>query len=119
MKKRQVRPRVVTGTPSVELSRKEFVLRFHRRHEDPAFEKVSQSLDAVAEVAWKNYIEYHKSPRKRKAGSSFADPDYELSLDWLAARKRIRKAERAQRRRGAPSRILVINGSARSDQSCP
>jgi multimeric flavodoxin WrbA len=103
----------------VELSRKEFVLRFHRRHEDPAFEKVSQSLDAVAEVAWKNYIEYHKSPRKRKAGSSFADPDYELSLDWLAARKRIRKAERAQRRRGAPSRILVINGSARSDQSCP
>jgi len=119
MKKRQVRPRVVAGTPSVELSRKEFVLRFHRRHEDPAFEKVSQSLDAVAEVAWKNYIEYHKSPRTRKAGSSFADPDYELSVDWLAARKRIREAERAQRKPGTRSRILVINGSARSDQTCP
>jgi len=119
MKKRQVSPRVVKGTPSVELSRKEFVLRFHRRHEDPAFEKVSQSLDAVAEVAWKNYIEYHKSPRTRKAGSSFADPDYELSVDWLAARKRIREAERAQRKPGTRSRILVINGSARSDQTCP
>jgi hypothetical protein len=52
----------------------------------------------VAEVAWKNYIEYHKSPRTRKAGSAFADPGYELSLDWLAARKRIRAAERAQRK---------------------
>ena len=119
MTRRRRRPRVVTGTPSVELSRKEFVLRFHRRHEDPAFEKVSKPLDAVAEVAWKNYIEYHKSPRTRKAGSAFADPGYELSVDWLAARRRIREAERARRRRGARSRILVINGSARSDQSCP
>jgi multimeric flavodoxin WrbA len=119
MTKRKTRPRVVTGTPSVELSRKEFVLRFRRRHEDPAFEKVAKPLDAVAEVAWKNYIEYHKSPRTRKAGGAFADPDYELSLDWLAARKRIREAERARRRPGARSRILVINGSARSDQSCP
>src|SRR6185436_13953451 len=107
MKKRQTRPRVVKGTPSVELSRKEFVLRFHRRHADPTFETVAEPLEAVADVAWKNYIEYHKSPRTRKAGKAFADPSYELSLDWLAARKRIGEAERAHRRRGARSRILV------------
>lgn len=119
MAKRRLRPRVVTGTPSVELSRKEFVLRFHRRHEDPAFEAVAQPLDVVAEVAWKNYIEYHKSPRTRRAGSAFADPSHELSVDWLAAREHIRAAERARGRPGSRSRILVINGSARSDQTCP
>ena len=64
------RPRVVKGMPSVELSRKEFILRFHRRHEDPTFDAVAKPLDAVAEVAWKNYIEYHKSPNTRKAGSA-------------------------------------------------
>lgn len=119
MTKRKNDPRVVKGMPSVELSRKEFVLRFSQRHEDPAFEKVAGPLAAVAEVAWKNYIEYHKSPRTRKAGNAFADPDFRLPLEWLAARKRIRDATRAQRRRSARSRVLIINGSARSDQTCP
>ena len=105
--------------PSVELSRREFVLRFHRRHEDPTFDAVAKPLDAVAEVAWKNYIEYHKSPRTRKAGSTYADPSYDLSRDWIATRMRIQEAQRAQRRKSGPSRILVINGSARSDQTCP
>src|SRR6185295_2665050 len=119
MAKTRSRPRVVKGMPSVELSRKEFVLRFQRRHEDPTFARVAKPLDAMAEVAWKNYIEYHKSPNKRKAGSAFADPSFELAREWLETRKRIHAAERVQRRKTGPSRILVINGSARSDQSCP
>ena len=117
--KKAPQPRVVKGMPSVELSRKEFVLRFQRRHDDPTFDTVAKPLDAVAEVAWKNYIEYHKAPRTRKAGSAYADPSYELSQDWIAARARIQEAERAHRRKGGTSRILVINGSARSDQTCP
>jgi multimeric flavodoxin WrbA len=112
-------PRVVKGMPSVELSRKEFVIRFQRRHEDPAFAAVTTPLDAVAEVAWKNYIEYHKSPNRRKAGSAFASPGFELPVEWLETRKRIQEAERKQRRRGSRSRILLINGSARSSQTCP
>jgi multimeric flavodoxin WrbA len=116
---RKAHPRVVKGSPSVELSRKEFVLRFHRRHEDPAFAAVAGPLDQVAEVAWKNYIEYHKSPNHRKAGSGFALPSFELPVEWLEASKRIREAERKQRRKGTRSRILVINGSARSSQTCP
>ena len=94
-------PRVVKGMPSVELSRKEFVLRFHQRHVDPTFDVVAKPLDAVAEVAWKNYIEYHKAPLTRKAGSAYADPSYELSRDWIAARARIKDAERSHRRKGA------------------
>jgi multimeric flavodoxin WrbA len=105
--------------PSVELSRKEFVLRFHQRHADPTFAKVAKPLDAVAEVAWKNYIEYHKSPNTRRAGSDFAEPAYELPREWLDTRKRIHAAERRRRGKSVPSRILVINGSARSDQTCP
>ncbi len=112
-------PRVVKGMPSVELSRKEFELRFHQRHVDPTFDAVAKPLDAVAEVAWKNYIEYHKAPLTRKAGSAYADPSYELSRDWIAASARIKDAERVHRRKGGTSRILVINGSARSDQTCP
>jgi len=112
-------PRIVKGMPSVELSRKEFVLRFHRRHEDPTFDGVAEPLEAVAEVAWKNYIEYHKSPNTRKAGSAFAKPAYDLPREWLETRKRILEAERVQRRKTGPSRILIINGSARSDQTCP
>jgi multimeric flavodoxin WrbA len=115
----KTKPRVVKGTPSVELSRREFVLRFHRRHADPSFDEVAKPLDAVAEVAWQNYIDYRKAPRTRKAGNAFADPAYELSQDWIEARKRIQEAERVQRRRSSPSRVLLINGSARSDQTCP
>lgn len=59
------RPRVVTGTESVELSRDEFRKRF------------------------------------------------------LETRRRIAQAQRRQRDRRSPSRVLVINGSARSDQTCP
>ena len=117
--KNKPRIRVVKGMPSVELSRREFVLRFHRRHEDSTFDAVAKPLAAVAEVAWKNYIEYHKNPNTRKAGSAFAVPSFELPREWLDARKRILKAESLRRRRGSPSRILLINGSARSDQTCP
>jgi multimeric flavodoxin WrbA len=113
------KPRVVSGSPSVELSRKEFVVRFHQRHEDPAFKAVAGQLDAVAEVAWKNYIEYHKSPNTRRAGGDFARPTYQLPTEWLDTRRRIEEAERSQRRKSSRSRILLINGSARSSQTCP
>src|SRR4029077_17527400 len=58
-------------------------------------------------------------PNTHRAGSAFSEPDYELPREWLETRKRILEAERAQRRKSGASRILVINGSARSDQSCP
>jgi multimeric flavodoxin WrbA len=111
-------PRVVKGMPSVELSREEFERRFRERFYDPAFESLERELAPLVEQAWRSYIDYHKSPRKRSAGPGFADPAFELPVEWLAARAAIAAAEQRHRSPG-PSRILLINASARTDQSCP
>jgi multimeric flavodoxin WrbA len=116
---RDAQPRVVKGMPSVELGRDEFASRFRERHLDPAFDEIGTELDAVIDAAWHAYHEYRKAPRTRTAGPEFADPSYDLSLDWLAARDAIRVAAERQKNPALPSRILVINGSARTDQSCP
>jgi multimeric flavodoxin WrbA len=112
-------PRVVKGMPSVQLSRSEFERRFFERFYDPAFDGVRTQLGQVAEVAWRNYVEYHKSPRTRRAGRGFRNPAFELPLEWLDTRERIRAAEREQKNPRSRSRILLINGSSRSDQTCP
>ena len=111
------KPRVVKEMPSVALEREEFERRFRERFEDPYFDDVD--LGAVIEVAWRSYSEHRKAPRTRKAGPEFADPNYGLSLDWLAARDAIRVAEMQHRDASLPAKILVINGSARTNQSCP
>ena len=112
-------PRVVKGMPSVELGREEFERRFRARHRDPLFDEVEDELTAVLDAAWQAYSEYRKAPRTRKAGPEFADPSYELSVDWLAARDSISAAAERHKDLKLPGRVLVINGSARSDQTCP
>ncbi len=119
MKKKDEKPRVVTGHPSVELTPEEFRRRFLERLHDPAFEGVADAVDQVVQVAWDGYIEYRRNPRTRRAGKGFADPDARLPVEWLETRERIRAAERRHKQKGARSRILVVNGSARSDQTCP
>jgi multimeric flavodoxin WrbA len=113
------KPRVVKGMPSVQLDRAEFERRLRARHQDPLFDDIDAELRAVIEAAWRSYNEYHKSPRTRKAGPEFADPDYDLSLDWLAARDAIRTAASEHSDATLPPRVLVINSSARTDRSCP
>jgi multimeric flavodoxin WrbA len=103
----------------VALSRAEFGRRFRERFYDPAFASVSAEIDALAEVAWKNYVDDRKSPRTRRAGRGFADPDAKVAVEWLDTRRKIHDAERKQRNTRSRSRILLINGSARSDQTCP
>ena len=112
-------PRVVRGGASVQLTRQEFRRRFLQRFDDPAFAVVADQLEAALAVAWVAYRDYHKSPRVQRAGRGFADPEFELPREWLETRRQIRAAARQQRRRGVPARVLVINGSARSDQTCP
>ena len=113
------RPRIVEGQESVALTKAQFLERFHQRFFDPAFQGTKEQLDAVAEVAWDGYHVYRRSPKTRKAGKGFAIPSYDLPVEWLDARRAIHDAERKQRDRRSRSRILVINGSPRSDQSCP
>ncbi len=112
-------PRVVKGMPDTTLSRAEFERRFRERFADPAFGRVADQVAALAAVAWEAYDEYRKSPHRRAAGRGFADPEFELPVEWLATRQAIRAAQHEHDRKGAPSRILVINGSMRTDLTCP
>ena len=108
-----------TGMPSVQLDKAEFKRRFRERFYDPDFEPLKGEIDKIAETAWSTYDEYHKSPRVTKAGPEFTDPDYDISVEWLAARASIRAADRQQKNRKSSSRVLIVNGSSRSDKTCP
>src|SRR3954470_14969668 len=107
------------GMPSVELPREEFEKRFRSRFADPAFRPLRREIDAIVEAAWDGYRNSRKAPVTRKAGSGFADPDYEISVDWLAARAAILAAQQRHDDTAAQPRILSVNGSARSEHSCP
>ena len=71
------------------------------------------------DAAWEAYDDYRKAPHTRKAGEGYADPDYDLSVDWIEASRKIKEAERRQKDPASPSRILLINGAARSEHTCP
>src|SRR6266511_2788122 len=68
------KPSVRKGTPSVQLAKEEFSKRARERFYDPSFAAVTPELKKIIDVAWKNYTEYHKSPRTRPAGPGFSDP---------------------------------------------
>ena len=87
------------GQGSVQLTREEFERRLRQRFYDPLFQNVDRQIAEIVEVAWKAYDEYHKSPRTRKAGPGFADPEFELPIEWLETRDRIQQAEREQQGR--------------------
>jgi multimeric flavodoxin WrbA len=112
-------PKIRTGQGNVHLSRAEFEKRYREQFYDPAFRPLEPQIKQLIEVAWDGYQEGRKSPKTRLAGKRFADPSYELSVEWLAAQTDIRRAERVHRRSTTRSRVLLICGSARSDQTCP
>ena len=114
-----ITPEVRKGQGSTHLSKEEFIRRLRERFYDPLFEPLATELQKIAEVAWTVYDEYHKSPRKQTAGPGFADPTFELPVEWLETRARIARAEREQRDSRSASRVLLICGSARSDETCP
>ncbi|TFW16633.1 flavodoxin family protein [Duganella callida] len=107
------------GQAPPKLERDEFHLRFMRSFEDPSFAPVRAALAQVEEVAWRNYDASRKSPVTQKAGPEFADPDYDLSVEWKATRDRLLEAERRQKDPQTRSRVLLIIGAARNDGSCP
>lgn len=107
------------GMPSTHLDRAEWERRFREQFFDPAFGDVEKEIAKIADVAWTSYDEYRKNPRKQRAGEGFADPDFELPVEWLDARAKVRQAARQQTNPASASRILLINGSMRSDQTCP
>ena len=103
----------------VPLSKEAFRERFYAKFYDPAFEKVRPELEKVFEVAWDGYFAYRKAPRTAPAGKGFADPKYKLSVEWRETRDRLRAAEQRQKDPKSRSRILIVNGSTRSEHTCP
>jgi NADPH-dependent FMN reductase len=112
-------PKVRTGQTPTKLAKEAYLKRWRERFYDPAFAAKNPELDAIGEIAWEAYDDARKSPRTRKAGEGFADPEYELSIEWLSARQAIIDAQKRQESRDAASRVLLICASPRTDQTCP
>ena len=115
----QKAPEPRKGQGDVKLTREEFGRRIAERFYDPAFDSMRAEVDRLIEIAWRNYDEYHKSPRKRAAGEGFADPTYDLPLEWLATHAALREAQSRHDDQNGPARILLICAAARHDQTCP
>ena len=105
--------------PFRPLTKEQFRARFYERFYDPAFDAVRAELEKVFEKAWDGYNVYRKSPRTQSAGPGFAEPGFELPVEWLKTRAAIQAAQARQQDANSPSRILVVNGSTRSEHTCP
>ena len=62
--------------------------------DNPAFRTEDQSIAKLEEIAWQAYAEGRKAPFTQDAGAGYADPGYQLSIEWVATRKRIDDAQR-------------------------
>ncbi len=113
------RMKVRRGMPSVALDKTEFARRLRHRFYDPAFGPAESEIERIIDLAWDGYREDRKAPRTKPAGPGYADPAYELSIEWSEASRAIEQAEREHKARSSRSRILLVNGSSRSDQTCP
>jgi len=105
--------------PPRKLAHDAFVSRFLDQFRDPAFDHLRGELGAVAEAAWDAYADSRKAPITRKAGPGFKDPDYEIAVDWLETRAAIQRAQQRFEDRAGPVCLLLINGSARTEHTCP
>jgi multimeric flavodoxin WrbA len=112
-------PQVRKGQAPKKLGREQFTQRFERAFVDPRFDTEREAIARLAEIAWRNYRDGRKAPRTEKAGAGFADPSYDLSVEWREARDRVRDAQARQGDPAGPSRVLVIIGSPRNDGTCP
>ena len=81
------------GQAPAVLSRTVFHERFMQSFMDPAFRAEDEAISRFEAIAWDAYQEGRKSPVTRKAGPGYADPDHDLSVEWLATKDRIDKAQ--------------------------
>ena len=107
------------GQAPASLTRAEFGRRFNRRYYDPAYEAERAAIARLENIAWDAHQEGRKAPFTRPAGRGYADPTYPISMEWLDTRKRLKAAQKRWHDKTAPSRILIICGSARNDGTCP
>ncbi len=107
------------GQAPAPLKRAQFSERFRAFFVDPAFRTEDRSIERLEAIAWDAYQEGRKAPLTQKAGPGYADPDYELSSEWVANKQRIDAAQARWGQKKTPSRVLLICGAARNDGTCP
>jgi multimeric flavodoxin WrbA len=107
------------GQAPATLSRDKFHERFMQSFVDPAYRNEDEALARIEELAWDAYQEGRKAPITRKAGAEFADPEYDLSTEWLETRARLHAAEAVWKDPATRSRVLLVCGSSRNDGTCP
>ena len=108
-----------TGQAPPSLTRAQFQERFQVRFHDRAFAVEREAIARLEAIAWGALQEGRKAPITRPAGRGFADPTCELSVQWLDTRKRLKAAQKRWSDSAAPSRVLLVCGSARNDGTCP
>lgn len=107
------------GSPSPMLDETGFRQRFRSQFLDPSFEEIGDALEKVTAAAWDAYRHHRKSPRLRKAGEAFYDPDYDLAVDWIETRDRIFAAQSRHDDSSRPPKLLIVSSSSRSEHTCP
>jgi hypothetical protein len=107
------------GMPSPKLSGDEFRRRYLHQFIDPAFDRIRDTFEQAAQIAWEAYCEGRKARLARKAGREFHDPCYDLSQDWIDARAKILRAQGVHQDPAGRPRVLLINCSPRSEHTCP
>jgi multimeric flavodoxin WrbA len=107
------------GQAPAPLARNEFHLRFMQSFFDPAYQAEQAALARLEEIAFQAYQEGRKAPVTQKAGPGFADPDYDLSVEWRATRDQLIAAQQRWGEASTPSRVLLVCGSSRNDGTCP
>lgn len=105
--------------PPTKLDRETFEKRFRARLVDPAFDRLQNEIGALLDAAWDGYTNSRKAPRTQQAGPGYADPTYDLSIDWINAKMAIDDAQRRHDDPRQKARMLLVNGSSRSEHSCP
>src|SRR3954467_10675143 len=114
-----MKPEVRKGQWGGLHTREEFRERFRARFFDPEFRAEDEAIARLEEIAWQGYTKGRKAPVTRKAGAEFADPDYDLSVEWYEARNRLLVAQERWKDPATRSRVLVVCAAPRNDGTCP
>src|SRR6185369_10950492 len=107
------------GQAPAPLERAEFALRFRKSFVDPAYRAEDGAIERLEAIAWDAYREGRKAPITRKAGPGYADPDYDLAVEWIETKERLERAQKVWADPATKTRALVICGSPRNDGTCP
>ena len=81
------------GQALTQLVRAKFSARFRASFIDLAFRVEDQSIARLEEIAWQAYTGGRKVSFTQKAGPEYANPDYDLSSEWIATKQRIDEAQ--------------------------